>query len=108
MNLKENKSQHGVTCHECRNWIRPGLIYYQLPFSDRYGNKWNFCIKCAKEYLENAIKDSKTILISIGKILPIYEEENKIICNKCKDKYKHVVGECYPLDYGCRPKLMVK
>lgn len=105
--LEENKSQRGVTCHRCHKWIRPGLIYYKYHYSDHNIPKYtNYCIICAEEELERGIKSAKEDLKQCRKWIPIYEKETIVICDTCKYKYRHLVGECNPTEYGCRPKLI--
>lgn len=105
--LIETISQRGVTCHRCNNWIRPGLVYYKYHYSDHNIPKYtNYCVICAKNELERGINVAKKDLKQINKLIPIYKEETKVICDTCKYKYKHLVGECNPTKNGCRPKTI--
>lgn len=107
VDLEENKSKLGVTCHLCRVWIRPGLIYYRHHYAEFNLPKYtNYCIKCAQKKYEEAITESNKALKQINKLLLIYKKDNRIICDKCKNKYKHLVGDCNPVEKGCRPKLI--
>jgi hypothetical protein len=106
--MELNKSIKGVTCHSCRDWIMPGRMYYKEWYQDYQIQKYrNHCMKCAtKETMEKVLEYGKVFEGAKRKAAE-YKKDNKTICSRCKDKFKHVVGDCNPLKDGCRPKLEI-
>lgn len=103
----QRKSIRGVICTNCRAWIRGGKKYWQEEYFDYSMRKTtNLCPVCTFEESQRVIAYFQRIEKHSKKLKDIYDKLDETICLKCKNKYKHVTGECQPKGIGCRYKEM--
>ena len=86
--ITQSKAVNGVTCHECRGWIRGGKLYYKKIFYDYHMEKYrNFCMSCAVGYIGLLILKAQKLHIDTKKWKKAYEADDRKICLSCKNKY---------------------
>jgi hypothetical protein len=101
--LSQHKSVRGVTCHECRAWIRGGKLYFKLFYYDYNMEKYkNFCSVCASKRARSEIKKLELLYRTSRSLIKQYKADDRKICLNCKNKFKQVVGECNPNQVGCK------
>ena len=85
MELQQTKSTNGVTCHECREWIRGGKIYFKHFWADYHMRRYmNFCVKCTALVVARTIHRAQNISSISRKLSKKYKTEDNKICSSCK------------------------
>ena len=101
MSLVREISKRGIVCHQCRKWVYPGKTYYRHYYDRDY---FNFCVKCALKESAIRIQEYRKINNETMELCKKYSKQDETICNTCKHRYKHVVGDCNPYQSGCKPQ----